>query len=75
MARRQTPRPKRASTAKGTKRLPSSSFAYPKTRQYPINTKARARNALSRAAQKGTSGDYATVRRAVNRRYPSMRKR
>lgn len=69
-----TPRPRRASTARGTRRLPSSAFAYPKTRQYPINTKRRARNALARSAQRGTSGNYATVRRAVLRRYPSMRK-
>ena len=64
-----TPRPRRPSTAKGTKRLPSSAFAYPKTRQYPINTKKRARNALARAAQPGTSGNYSTVARAVRKRY------
>jgi len=39
---------------------------------YPIDTKARARNALSRAAQKGTGGSYAKVERAVNRKYPSI---
>lgn len=59
------------SSAKGTKSLPSSAFAYPKSRAYPINTKARARNALARAAQKGTSGSYAHVARAVKRRYGS----
>ena len=69
--RRQTPRPKRASTAKGTKRLPASAFAYPKTRQYPINTIARARNALARAAQPGTSGSYSHVLRKVKARYGS----
>jgi hypothetical protein len=66
------PRPKAKSTAKGTKRLPSSSFAYPKTRQYPINTRKRARAALSRAAQPGTSGSYSKVAAAVRRRYPGM---
>lgn len=65
------PRPRRKSTAKGTKKLKSSQFAYPKTRQYPINTKKRARNALARAAQKGTSGTYAHVARAVRRKYGS----
>jgi hypothetical protein len=69
--RKMTPRPKRKSTAKGTKRLPASAFAYPKTRQYPINTLARARNALARAAQPGTSGTYAHVRRKVKARYGS----
>jgi hypothetical protein len=72
MEDRMTPRPRAKSTAKGTKRLPASAFAYPKTRQYPINTRKRARAALSRAAQPGTSGSYAKVAAAVRRRYPSM---
>jgi len=45
--------------------LPSSKFAYPATRKYPIDTAARARNALSRAAQSGTSGSYAHVLRRI----------
>ena len=36
--------------------LPSSAFAYPRTRRYPINTVSRARNALARAAQTYKSG-------------------
>jgi hypothetical protein len=67
--KRRRPRPGRKSTAKGVKRLPSSAFAYPKTREYPINTVKRARNALARAAQKGTSGSYAHVARRVRSRY------
>jgi hypothetical protein len=51
------------------RKLPSSAFAYPKQRKYPIDTKARARNALARAAQKNTSGSYSHVARAVRRRY------
>jgi hypothetical protein len=50
-------------------KLPSSAFAYPKQRKYPIDTKKRARNALARAAQSKTSGSYPTVARAVRRRY------
>ena len=65
MARRTPSR----SSAKGAKRLPNSAFAYPSRRAYPINTKARARNALARAAQSGTSGTYQHVARAVRRRY------
>ena len=42
-----------AISAKKRKSLKKSQFAYPRTRSYPIDTKARARNALSRAAQKG----------------------
>jgi len=49
--------------------LPSSAFAYPRTRRYPINTVSRARNALARAAQSGTSGSYAHVARAVRARW------
>jgi hypothetical protein len=66
------PRPRAKSTAKGVSRLPASAFVYPKTRQYPINTRRRARAALSRAAQPGTSGSYAKVAAAVRRRYPGM---
>jgi hypothetical protein len=51
------------------KALPSSAFAYPATRRYPIDTPARARNALARAAQPQTSGSYSTVAKAVRARY------
>jgi hypothetical protein len=66
------PRPRAKSTAKGTGKLPASAFAYPKTRQYPINTRKRARAALSRAAQPGASGTWSHVAAAVRRRYPGM---
>jgi len=54
------------------KRLPSSAFVYPRTRQYPINTAKRARAALGFAARSNTAGSYRTVERAVNRRYPQI---
>lgn len=50
-------------------KLPASAFAYPRTRRYPIDTPARARNALARAAQSKTSGTYSTVARKVRARY------
>ena len=56
-------------SARRRRNLPRSAFAYPKTRRYPIDTKARARNALARAAQSHTKGSYAHVARAVRRRY------
>lgn len=65
-------RPGAKSSAKGVKRLKASSFAYPKARKYPINTKARARNALARAAQSGTAGSYATVERKVHAKFPTI---
>jgi len=58
-------------TAARRKKLRPSQFAYPRTRKYPIDTKARARNALARAAQKKTSGSYAHVAKAVRRRWGS----
>lgn len=51
------------------KALPASSFAYPRTRKYPIDTPKRARNALARASQSGTSGTYQHVARAVRKKY------
>jgi hypothetical protein len=55
--------------AKRRKQLPASAFAYPKQRKYPIDTPARASNALARAAQSNTSGTYTHVAKAVRARY------
>ena len=72
------------------KRLPRKAFALPPKRsgknktpstvagRFPIDTKARARNALARAAQGVKAGTLsrsqaATVRRKVKRRYPSIK--
>lgn len=40
---------------------------------YPIDTIARARNALARVSQFGTAAQKATVRAAVHRKYPSIK--
>ena len=61
-------------SAKTRRRLPSSAFAYPSTRKYPIYDRSHARNALARASSSKTSGSYATVAAAVNRRFPGMAK-
>jgi hypothetical protein len=53
--------------------LPKSAFAIPSRRAYPINTKARAKAALAYAARPTTTGHYATVRKAVLKRYPSLK--
>ena len=58
-----------AISAKTRKSLPRSAFAYPSKRSYPIDTPSRARNALARAAQKGTKGSYQHVAKAVRRKY------
>ena len=70
-------------TAKRRANLPRGQYVYgPGSRvggkgrkAYPIDTRARARNALSRAAQSHTGGTYRTVERKVNRRFPDIRTR
>lgn len=61
--------------AKSRKRgsLPSSAFAIPSKRLYPINTKSRAKAAMAYAARPSTRGSYSTVRRAVLKRYPELK--
>lgn len=58
-------------TAKRRKALPTKDFAGP-DRSYPIDTKARARNALARVSQFGSSQEKAEVRRKVAARYPDI---
>jgi predicted DNA-binding helix-hairpin-helix protein len=60
-------------TTKRRNRLKSSSFALRKQRKYPIDTKKRARNALARVKQHGSPSQVATVRKAVARRYPTIK--
>lgn len=57
------------------RKLPRSKFALPSKRKYPIDTKARARAALAFSARADTVGAQSTVRRAVLKRYPSLKKR
>lgn len=59
-------------TAKGRKRMKSTSFAIPGKRAYPIHTKNHARNALARVSQHGTAAQKKQVRAAVKRKYPSI---
>lgn len=59
-------------TAKGRKRIKESNFALPK-RRYPIHDIAHARNALARVSQHGSPEEQRRVRRAVERKYPSLK--
>ena len=61
-------------TAKRRNKLPKTKFAMPGKRAYPIDTKARARNALARVAQHGTPAQQKKVRAAVTKRYPGLKK-
>ena len=58
-----------ALSAKARKKMADSDFAYPKERKYPIKTVKQARNALSRAGQKNTSGTYQHVAEKVRAKH------
>lgn len=60
----------RKATSRG--KLPKSAFAIPSKRLYPINTRKRAKAALSYSARPDTRGSYSTVRKAVIAKYPSL---
>jgi len=62
--------------------MPSSEFALPGKGEgpggkgagaYPIDTAARARNALARGAQHASPGELATIKRKVKSRYPGIK--
>jgi len=55
------------------KKLASSQFAMPKKRKYPIHNITHARNALARVSQYGSPYEKAVVRKAVYKKYPSLR--
>lgn len=61
-------------TTKQRKRMKSSTFALPRQRAYPIPDISHARNALARVAQFGTDAEQSKVRRAVEKKYPSLKK-
>ena len=61
-------------SSKKRRSLPKASFALPGKRKYPVDTKARARNALSRVAQHGTPAEKRAVKAKVAKRYPSIGK-
>lgn len=58
--------------AKARNALPSSEFAEPGVRKYPINDANHARNALARVSGNGTSEEKAQVRAAVHRKFPAI---
>ncbi len=62
------------SDTENRRKLKKSSFALPDERKYPIPDKAHARNALARVAQNGTAEQKKKVRKAVEKRYPSLKK-
>jgi hypothetical protein len=70
------PRKKSSKPAPNTK-APPGSYALPGggpggADAYPIDTKARGENALSRVAANGTPAEKAKVRAAVKKKYPDL---
>jgi len=61
-------------TTEQRKRMKSSSFALPRQRAYPINDLAHARMALAMVAAHGTDAEKSKVKRAVEKKYPSLKK-
>jgi hypothetical protein len=52
--------------------LPTSDFALPDKRKYPVDTSGRARNALSRVSQFGTPMEKERVRAKVASAWPAV---
>jgi hypothetical protein len=58
--------------AKKRNALPDSDFVFGKSRRYPIENEAHARNALARSSGKS---EEAAVRAKVYKRYPGLKTR
>lgn len=61
-------------TGKQRRKLPKSKFALRGRRAYPIDTKARARNALARASQHESTATQKTIRARITKLWPSLKK-
>ena len=70
-----------ALTTKERNRMPAKDFALPGRGKgpkgkgagsYPIEDKSHARNALARVSQHGTPSEKATVKRAVEKKFPAI---
>ena len=61
-------------TTQGRKRIKKSNFALKGKKKYPIHDISHARNALARVSQHGTASEKKTVRAAVYKKYPSLKK-
>jgi hypothetical protein len=64
---------RRRNTKTGRAKMKGSSFGLPKQKKYRIDDKAHARAALARVAQHGTLAQKTQVRRAVKKKFPSIK--
>lgn len=65
---------KKRNTKSGRAAMPASDFGLPATKQYRIDDKAHAADALGRAAQNATSAQQAQIKARVKAKYPSIGK-
>ena len=61
-------------TSAQRKKLPSSAFAEPGKRKYPVNDRNHAKNALARVSEYGDADEKAAVRSKVKKKFPGMGK-
>ncbi|MEU0656116.1 DUF6582 domain-containing protein [Streptomyces albogriseolus] len=64
----------RRNTKSGRKAMSSKQFALPKQKKYRIDDLAHARNALARVSAHGSPAQKKAVRKAVVRKYPSLKR-
>lgn len=65
----------RRNTKAGRKKMSSKQFALPRQKKYRIDDLAHARNALARVSQHGSPAQKKAVRKAVVRKYPSLKRK
>jgi|SRR5262245_4037957 len=63
---------KKVLTQSARDKIKTKNFAMPGSRSYPIQDRKHARNALSRAAQSKTKGNYSEIARKVHEKYPDI---
>lgn len=61
-------------TTSERKALPKADFVFPKQKKFPIEDENHARDAISRAAAKGSAVE-SKVRAAVKRKYPGIKQK
>lgn len=65
----------RRNTKAGRKKMSSKQFALPRQKKYRIDDLAHARNALARVSAHGSPSQKKAVRKAVVRKYPSLKRK
>lgn len=61
-------------TTKSRNNLPTTDFAIPSERKYPLPNESHAKNALARVSQFGTPAEKSRVEKAVYKKFPELNK-